>query len=239
MRQKKNPSAFLPRTPPGSGRGEGHRGYPQDPTNASPSPCRSGFRTGGPSSAVTRGRCWPTGQRRSSSPTAKKPPSSSPWHRGPRRSAPSTSPGPAPPRTGGCRHRQGQGTGAGIIPTSGAAPCCCRGHGELCTGQRSQGQELTGVCSGNPHQPCLHILCPLQSSLHAFWGQGGPGPHEGPSWPRADPSHISAQGVERVPLVPSSPKARGRASWHILRGVPTCVQPHKNAGALTALVGDA
>lgn len=180
MRQKKNPSAFLPRTPPGSGQGEGHRGYPQDPTNASPSPCRSGFRTGGPSSAVTRGRCWPTGQRHSSSPTAKKPPSSSPWHRGPRRSAPSTSPGPAPPRTGGCRHRQGQGTGAGTVPTSRAALCCCRGHGELCRGQRSQGQELTGVCSGNPHQPCLHILCPLQSSLHAFWGRGGLVPTRGP-----------------------------------------------------------
>lgn len=122
VRQKKDPSAFLPRAPQGAGRWEGHRGRPRDPANASPSPCRSGFRTGGPNSAVTRGRCWPTGRRRSSSPTAKKPPSSSPWHRGPRRSAPSTSPGPAPPRTGGCRHRQGQGTGAGTVPISVAAP---------------------------------------------------------------------------------------------------------------------
>lgn len=46
-------------------------------------PNRSGFRTGGPSFAVMRGRCWPTDRRHSSNPTAKKQPLSSPWHQGP------------------------------------------------------------------------------------------------------------------------------------------------------------
>ncbi|XP_054377172.1 paired mesoderm homeobox protein 2 isoform X5 [Pongo abelii] len=44
---------------------------------------RSGFRTAAPSSAGTKGPCWPAAPPRCSSPTARRPPSSSPWLPGP------------------------------------------------------------------------------------------------------------------------------------------------------------